>query len=88
MSNDLQRPSRQSPENDVLKNMMLAARSLGMGSCWIGLAAPLGQVQAIMDDLGVLSGCKLEGSLIFGYPVKLDQKAPKREENVVLKWID
>ena len=70
------------------ENMMLAARSLGMGSCWIGLAAPLGQVQAIMDDLGATSSCKLEGSLIFGYPVKLDMKAPKREENVVLKWID
>jgi nitroreductase len=70
------------------ENMMLAARSLEMGSCWIGLAAPLGLVQAIMDDLGVPSSCKLEGSLIFGYPVKLDMKTPKREENVVLKWID
>jgi nitroreductase len=69
------------------ENMMLAARSLGMGSCWIGLAAPLGQVQAILDDLGASSACKLEGSLIFGYPVKLDMKAPNREENVVLKWI-
>ena len=40
------------------ENMMLAARSLGMGSCWIGLAAPLGQVQAIMDDLGATSSWK------------------------------
>jgi nitroreductase len=79
-----------SPEIDcalAAENMMLAAHSQGIGSCWIGLAAPLGQVQAIMDDLGVPSDCKLVGSLIFGYPVKLDQKAPKREENVILKWI-
>jgi hypothetical protein len=45
-------------------------------------------VRTIMDDLGVLPVCRLVGSLIFGYPVKLDQKAPKREEDVVLKWIE
>jgi nitroreductase len=84
-------PDALSPEIDcalAAGNMMLAARSKGIGSCWIGLAAPLGQVRAIMDDLGVPLVCRLVGSLIFGYPVKLDQKAPKREENVVLKWIE
>jgi nitroreductase len=70
------------------ENMMLAARSLGIGSCWIGLAAPLGQDPAIMADLGATDRCKLEGSLIFGYPVKLDQKAPTRDKDVVLKWIE
>lgn len=83
-------PDAFSPQIDcalAADNMMLAARSLGIGSCWIGLGAPLGQVPAIMDDLGVPSGHRLEGCLIFGYPVKLDQKAPKREENVILKWI-
>ena len=37
------------------------------------------------------SGCSVQmqvrGQFIFGYPVKLDMKAPNREENVVLKWI-
>ncbi|MFZ3148130.1 MAG: nitroreductase family protein [Methanothrix sp.] len=70
------------------ENMMLAARSLGMGSCWIGLAAPLGQDPAIMADLSVPDRFKLEGCLIFGYPLKLDQKAPKRDEDVILKWIE
>ena len=70
------------------ENMMLAARSLGIGSCWIGLAAPLGQDPAIMADLSVPDRCKLEGCLIFGYPLKLDQKAPKRDEDVILKWIE
>jgi len=80
-----------SPQVDCVmagENMMLAARSLGIGSCWIGLAAPLGQDPAIMADLGATDRCKLEGCLIFGYPVKLDQKAPKRDEDVVLKWIE
>ena len=71
-------PDAFSPQIDcalAAENMMLAARSMGMGNCWIGLGAPLGQVQAMMDDLGVPSGCKLVGCLIFGYPVKLDQIA-------------
>jgi hypothetical protein len=40
-----------------------------------------------MTDLGVPEGCKLMACLIFGYPVKLDERAPKREENVILNWI-
>ncbi len=70
------------------QNMMLAAKSLGIGSCWIGLASVLGQDPAIMSDLGVPDRCKLEGSLIFGYPAKLDQKAPKRDKDVIMKWIE
>ncbi|MDD4650694.1 MAG: nitroreductase [Methanothrix sp.] len=70
------------------ENMMLAARSLGIGSCWIGLASPLGQDPAILADLGVPDRCKLEGTLIFGYPTKLDHKAPRRDKEVVLKWIE
>jgi nitroreductase len=84
-------PDAFSPQIDcalAAENMMLAARSLGIGSCWIGLASPLGQVPAVMNELGVPEGCKLVGSLIFGLPAKLNQKAPKREENVILNWID
>lgn len=84
-------PNAFSPQIDcalAAENMMLAARSLGIGSCWIGLASPLGQVPAVMSELGVPAEYKLVGSLIFGLPAKLNQKAPKREENVILNWID
>jgi len=70
------------------QNMMLAARSLGIGSCWIGLASPLGGDPAIMAELGVPDRCRLEGALIFGYPTKLDHKAPRRDKEVILKWIE
>jgi nitroreductase len=70
------------------ENMMLAARSLGIGSCWIGLASPLGQDPAILADLGVPDRCRLEGTIVFGYPTKLDHKAPRRDKEVVLKWIE
>jgi nitroreductase len=70
------------------ENMMLAARSLGIGSCWIGLAFPLGQDPVILTDLGVPDRCRLEGTIVFGYPTKLDHKAPRRDKEVVLKWIE
>jgi nitroreductase len=83
-------PSAFSPQIDcalAAENMMIAARALGIGSCWIGLGSPLGQVASIMTDLGVPEGCKLVACLIFGYPVKPLERTPKRVENVILNWI-
>jgi nitroreductase len=58
------------------ENMLIAARSLGIGSCWIGLGMPLGS-----------EGYRLMVPLIFGYPVKDTQTAPPRDEEVIFKWI-
>lgn len=83
-------PSAFSPQIDcalAAENMMIAARALGIGSCWIGLGSPLGQVESIMKDLGVPEGYKLMACLIFGYPVKLLESTPKHDENVILNWI-
>jgi len=83
-------PSAFSPQIDcalAAENMMIAARALGIGSCWIGLGSPLGQVGSIMKDLDVPEECKLVACLIFGYPVKLLERTPKRVENVILNWI-
>ena len=35
------------------ENMMLAERSLGIGSCWIGLAMPPGDDRKILTDIGI-----------------------------------
>ncbi len=83
-------PDAMRPEYDcalAAGNMMLAARSLGIGSCWIGLAMPLGPDEATRDSLKVPSGHRLMAPLIFGYPVKDIQTAPQRREDVVLNWI-
>ena len=69
------------------ENMMLAARSLGIGSCWIGLAMPLGSDKSTLDELKVPAGHRLIAPLIFGYPVKDAQTAPPRNEDVILSWI-
>lgn len=70
------------------ENMMLAARSLGLGSCWIGLAQPLERVSSIMKELGVPEKHRLVGSLIFGFPAGEVQEAPIRSRDVILRWID
>lgn len=78
-------------ENDcalAAENMMLAAHSLGIGSCWIGLAAGLGNDTEFLKEVGVPEGYKLIAPLIFGYPARENQKAPARNADVILKWID
>jgi nitroreductase len=69
-------------------NMMLAAQSLGVGSCWIGLAGGLGYDMEFLKEVGVPEGHKLIAPLIFGYPAKDNLKAPVRNSNVILKWIN
>jgi nitroreductase len=69
------------------ENMMLAAQSFGIGSCWIGLAGGLGYDVEFLKEVGVPEGHKLIAPLIFGYPAKGNLKAPARNPNVILKWI-
>lgn len=70
------------------ENMMLAAQSLGIGSCWIGLAIGLGNDAEFLKKVGVPEGHKLVAPLIFGYPAKDNLKAPARNADVILKWIN
>jgi nitroreductase len=70
------------------ENMMLAAWSLGVGSCFIGLAQPLERVEGIMKELGVPERHRLIAALIFGFPAKGDLEAPVRNRDVILRWID
>jgi len=69
------------------ENMMLAGRSLGIGSCFIGLALQLGSDDVTLEDLKVPKDHRLIAPLIFGYPVKDIQTAPPRREDVILNWI-
>ena len=48
---------------------------------------PLGSDKDALDELKVPEGHKLMAPLIFGYPVKDIQTAPKRKEDVVLNWV-
>jgi nitroreductase len=84
------RPGADSPEFGcalAAENMMLGARSLDIGSCWIGMAAVLGSDRELLGEIGVPEDHRLMSQLIFGYPVRTDIEIPERNMDVILKLI-
>ncbi|MFA4936542.1 MAG: nitroreductase family protein [Candidatus Methanoperedens sp.] len=67
------------------QNMMLAAHSRGIGSCWIGGVLPALMDEGLLKELGAPAGYKAVAPLIFGYP-KGKTEAPGRSEPDV-KWV-
>lgn len=83
-------PNALTPSEDgslAAENMMLAAASLGIGSCWIGFAAPLGRSPEIMGELDVPLDHKLIAPIIFGFPKKADMAPSQRMEVPIVKWV-
>jgi len=66
-------------------NMMLAAHSLGLGSCWIGSGGTAAEDSEIKQLLELKEGERLFGPVIFGhvkeYPSRPEKKPP------IVKWI-
>ena len=52
----------------VCENMMLAARSLGLGSCWVYTGSLVAGDPAIKATLGLQEGEKIFGPIILGHP--------------------
>ena len=70
------------------QNMMLAAYSLGIGSCWIGTAVALANEPKIKAELGVPEDYEVHAAIIFGYPKKGFPQAPPKHPAQVLKRIE
>lgn len=62
------------------ENMMLAAHSLGIGSCWIGSTEVAYENKEIMAGFRIPEGYSPVGTIVFGYPDETpdvhDKKAP------------
>lgn len=67
------------------QNIMLAARSLGLGSCWIHFGSLVTHDKQIKKRLGLTKGEKIFGPIILGYPKKFPKSPPKKKPRV--KWI-
>jgi nitroreductase len=67
------------------ENMMLAAWSIGIGSCWIGSASIVNEDPDLMERLAVPEEYDLVAPLIFGYPAKVPEKPERREPDIT--WI-
>jgi nitroreductase len=67
------------------ENMMLAAHSLGLGSCWVGFGAMVtdnAEVRAILD---LKEDETIFGPLLFGYPREHPDRPIKKEP--LVKWL-
>ena len=70
------------------QNMMLAAWSLGIGSCWIGFAKFLEVDAAILTDLRVPEGHHIAAALTFGYPHKIPKTTFRKPLSTIIHRID
>lgn len=74
----------------VMENLMLAAHSLGLGSCWIHRAKETFETEEgkqILLDLGITEEYEGIGNCILGYaaPDALKPQSPRKED--YFKWI-
>jgi nitroreductase len=66
------------------ENVMLAAYSLGVGSCWVGFGSMVTDDPEVIGALELREGEKIYGPIVLGYP-KVFPDPPKKKAAVV-KW--
>jgi nitroreductase len=69
----------------VCENMMLAAHSLGLGSCIVGFGAQVMDDPEIVAALEIRGAEKIHGPIVLGYPRIVPEAPPKKPP--VVKWI-
>jgi nitroreductase len=65
--------------------LMLAAQSLGIGSCWVKLGSLVTDNPEVVQALGLKQGEKIYGPILLGYPKDIPPAPPKKEPSV--QWI-
>ncbi len=69
----------------VTENMMLAAHSLGLGSCYLYFGAQVLDNPEIVEALDLKENEKIFGPVILGYSDKFPDPPPKKAPSV--KWL-
>lgn len=67
------------------ENMMLAAHSMGIGSCWIGTACFIQDNPELLDELGIPDGYRVIAPIVFGYAKEDLPMTPRKDPLVV--WV-
>jgi nitroreductase len=67
------------------ENVMLAAYSLGIGSCWVGFGSMVADDPEVIRALDLREDEKIYGPIVLGYP-KVFPDPPQKKAPVV-KWI-
>ena len=82
-------PTALTPVEDgslAMGNMMLAAHSMGYGTCFIGFAAGLGYDPEFRKECGVPDDRRYLACMILGRPEGAVEKHPRTEVKI-LKWV-
>jgi len=67
------------------ENMMLAAHSLGLGTCWVGFGAMVTEDTEVRKLLDLQEGDAIFGPILLGYPKGEAMRPPKKEPKVM--WL-
>ena len=67
------------------ENMMLAAHSLGLGSCWVGFGSMVTDDPEVRSLLALKKGEAIFGPILLGYPKSHPPRPPKQDPKV--KWV-
>lgn len=67
------------------QNIMLAAKSLGLGSCWVQFGSLVLDNEEIKNKLQIKNEEKIFGPIIVGYPKEIPQSPVKKPAEII--WI-
>jgi len=67
------------------ENMMLAAYSLGLGSCWVGFGATVTEDNEVRNLLELHGDERIFGPILLGYPKDYPERLAKKDPHV--KWL-
>ncbi len=65
-------------------NMMLAAYSLGLGSCWVGFGAMVTDDPEVRGLLELQKGDAIFGPILLGYPHAHPPRPPEKDPKIKL----
>jgi len=71
------------------ENIIIAATSLGLGSCYVGFGAMVKGDADVVQTLELTDGERIYGPIVLGYPKDVPEERalrPKRKEPMI-KWI-
>ena len=74
----------------VIQNIMLAAASVGLGTCWVNMFSRLNEsleIRAMLNELDVPLGHKAFGCIALGYP-DVEIPAPAKRPEGLCKIIE
>jgi len=71
------------------ENIMIAATSFGLGSCYVGFGSLITGNEEVVEELELAEGERIYGPIVLGYPKDLPEERALRMEKKgpTVKWV-